>query len=38
MGLLRGYEGYDGVGGEEGKRAADEVKETYLMSELDAVW
>ena len=24
-----------GVGGEEGERAADEVKETYLKSELD---
>ena len=26
-----------GVGGEEGKRAAEEVKETYLKSELDRV-
>ena len=24
-----------GVGGEEGRRAADEVEETYLKSELD---
>ena len=38
MGLLRGDEGYGGVGGEEGRRAADEVKETYLKSELDTVW
>ena len=31
-GLLR-----DGVGGEEGKRAADEVFETYIKSESDCI-
>ena len=33
--LLRGRWG--GVGGEEGERAAYEVEETYLKSELDTV-
>ena len=32
--LLRGWRG-GGVGGEEGRRAADEVVETYLKSELE---
>ena len=33
--LLRGDQFVGGVGGEEGERAAHEVKETYLKSELD---
>ena len=36
--LLRGEERWrGGVGGEEGERAAHEVEETYLKSELDTV-
>ena len=36
--LLRGKEeGWGGIGGEEGERAAHEVEETYLKSELDTV-
>ena len=35
--LLRGDWTGSGVGGEEGRRAAHEVEETYLMSELDTV-
>ena len=34
--LLRGDE-WGGVGGEEGERAAHDVEETYLKSELDTV-
>ena len=35
--LLRGERRGGGVGGEEGERAAHEVEETYLKSELDTV-
>ena len=36
--LLRGDRWKGGVGGEEGERAAHEVEETYLKSELDGVY
>ena len=35
--LLRGDDELGGVGGVEGERAAHEVEETYLKSELDTV-